>query len=156
MSTNISNIKKIYKNNGFHARIVLLLLYGEKVSFIKCPFKILRKIIIQGFYCCEIHPDSFRSKEAIATCRLPHPYIIIVHRTTSIGINSTIFHNVTIGVIEGHNRRLQASYLGDNVYIGCDTTILGELVIGKNVKIGAKSLILKNVKDNQTIVGLYK
>lgn len=156
MSSNITYIKKIFKNNTFHARIVLLLLYGEKISYFKLPFKIVRKIVIQGFYCSEIHPDSFRSKEAIATCRLPHPYLIIIHRTASIGINSTIFHNVTIGVIEGYKRKLQASYLGDNIYIGCDSAILGNLNIGKNVKIGAKSLILKEIKDNQTVVGLYK
>lgn len=137
----IKDLKKIGRNT-FHAKIVLTLLYLEKISYFKLPFKILRKIIIQGFYSCEIHPDSFRSKEAIATCRLPHPYLIIIHRTTSIGINSTIFHNVTIGVIEGNNRKLQASYLGDNIYIGCDSAILGNLTIGKNVKIGAKSLIL--------------
>lgn len=129
----IKDLKKIGRNT-FHAKIVLTLLYLEKISYFKLPFKILRKIIIQGFYSCEIHPDSFRSKEAIATCRLPHPYLIIIHRTTSIGINSTIFHNVTIGVIEGNNRKLQASYLGDNIYIGCDSAILGNLTIGKKCK----------------------
>lgn len=151
----IKDLKKIGRNT-FHAKIVLTLLYLEKISYFKLPFKILRKIIIQGFYSCEIHPDSFRSKEAITNCRLPHPYLIIIHKTASIGINSTIFHNVTIGVIEGNNKILKASYLGDNIYIGCDSTILGHLKIGDNVKIGAKSLILKNIPNNQTIVGLYK
>lgn len=68
----IKDLKKIGRNT-FHAKIVLTLLYLEKISYFKLPFRILRKIIIQGFYSCEIHPDSFRSKEAIATCRLPHP-----------------------------------------------------------------------------------
>lgn len=153
----IKNIQKIKSRNGFHAIIVLTLLYLEKVSYFKFPFKVLRKIVIQGFYHCEIHPESFRSKEAIATCRLPHPYLIIIHRTASIGVNSTIFHNVTIGVIEKkRGETLRASYLGDNIYIGCDSTILGNLTIGNNVKIGAKSLVLKNIEDNQTVVGLYK
>lgn len=152
----IKNLKNIKSRNGFHAIITLTLLYMEKAFYFKFPFKILRKLIIQGLYSSEILPDSFRNKEAIATCRLPHPYLIIIHRTASIGINSTIFHNVTIGVIEGNNRKLQASYLGDNIYIGCDSAILGNLTIGKNVKIGAKSLILKEIKDNQTVVGLYK
>lgn len=151
----INNLQKIKSQNGFHAIIVLTLLYLEKISYFKFPFKVLRKIIIQGFYCCEIHPDSFRNKESIATCRLPHPYLIIIHRTASIRINSTIFHNVTIGVIERENNHV-SSHLGDNIYIGCDSTILGNLVIGNNVKIGAKSLVLKDIKENQTIVGLYK
>lgn len=105
----IKNLKNIKSRNGFHAIITLTLLYMEKAFYFKFPFKILRKLIIQGLYSSEIHPDSFRNKEAIATCRLPHPYLIIIHRTASIGINSTIFHNVTIGVIEGNNRKLQAS-----------------------------------------------
>lgn len=138
----INNLQKIKSQNGFHAIIVLTLLYLEKVSYFKFPFKILRKLIIQGCYCSEIHPNSFRNKEAIATCRLPHSYLIIIHRTASIGINSTIFHNVTIGVIEGGgSKQLKSSYLGENVYIGCDSAILGDLTIGNNVKIGAKSLV---------------
>lgn len=115
----INNLQKIKSQNSFHAIIVLTLLYLEKVSYFKFPLKILRKIIIQGLYCCEIHPDSFRSKEAISTCRLPHPYLIIIHKTASIGVNSTIFHNVTIGVIEKEDRNLISSYLGNNIYIGC-------------------------------------
>lgn len=89
----IKNLKNIKSRNGFHAIITLTLLYMEKAFYFKFPFKILRKLIIQGLYSSEIHPDSFRNKEAIATCRLPHPYLIIIHRTASIGINSTIFHN---------------------------------------------------------------
>ena len=87
----------ILLKKSFHERIILLILYMEKCSRIKWPFKVIRKIIIQIIYHCEIHPDSFRDKDAIVSCRLPHPYLIIIHRTASLGSNMSIFQGVTIG-----------------------------------------------------------
>lgn len=86
--------------------------------------------------------------------RLPHPYNIIIHKTAKIGNNCTIFQNVTIGVIE--SRELKAANIHDNVYLGCNSVILGNIIVNSNVRIGAMSLILKNIDKNKTVVGLYK
>lgn len=94
----IPEIKKICKKNGFHSIIILLLLYFEKISLFKMPFRALRKIIVIGIYNCEIHPDSFVNIESLCTCRLIHPYLIIIHKNSRIGSNCTIYHNVTLGV----------------------------------------------------------
>ncbi|MDR2011215.1 MAG: hypothetical protein LBQ22_12120 [Bacteroidales bacterium] len=147
-------ISQIFHRNGFHAQLLILLLYFEKKFTIKFPFKILRKTIIQGFYCSQIHPDSFIDIEAICTLRLPHPYMIIIHRSAKIGHNCTIFHECTIGITEGNN--LEAAILGNNVYVGCKSLILGHLKINDNVKIGAGAIVLKDVKENATIVGMWK
>lgn len=152
----LSDFRKINSQNFYHSRIVIYILYLEKISSIKFPFKILRRLIIQHGYLCEISPDSFISAEHIATLRLPHPFLIIIHRTATIGAACTIFHNVTIGVLENSRYGLEAGKIGDNVYIGCDSTILGKVILGNNVKIGAKSLILKDVPSAKTVTGLYK
>lgn len=152
----VSDLREINSRNFYHARSVIYILYLEKISSIKFPFKILRRLIIQHGYLCEISPDSFISLDHIVSLRLPHPFLIIIHRTALIGANCTIFHNVTIGVLENSSYGFKAGEIGDNVYIGCDSAILGNVMIGNNVRIGAKSLILKNVSSNQTVVGLYK
>ena len=39
--------------------------------------------------------------------------------------------------------------------IGCGAKILGPIKIGNNVKVGANSIVLKDVEDNKTVVGKY-
>ena len=106
----------------FHERIILFTLYFEKVSKVKLPFKILRKLVIQLGYHCEIHPDSFIDKEAIVSCRLPHPYLIIIHKNAILGHGLSIFQGVTIGVIE-KEEQIEAPVLGDDVYVGAKASI---------------------------------
>jgi serine acetyltransferase len=112
----IKDLQKIRKMS-FNARNIVLILYLEKFFFIKWPFKILRKIIIQMLYNCEIYPESFVSINSLLTLRLPHPYLIIIHRNVRIGENVTIFQGVTIGVIERFNKNDIAPVIGNNVYI---------------------------------------
>lgn len=144
----------IIKKATFHARIVLLILYWEKRFVIKLPFKVMRKLINQGIYHCEIHPDSFISLNAVATCRLPHPFMIIVHRSALIGEHCTIYHGVTFGTIEQKSKL--GPEIGKNVYIGCNSSVLGAIIIEDNVIIGAHSLILADVSANMRINGLHK
>lgn len=102
------DLSNIFNRNKFHGRIVVLTLYFEylfrqqKVYYpLTILLKVFRKLIIQGGYHCDVSPISFIDKSAIATLRLPHPYLIIIHGKAKLSQNVTIFHNVTIGAIEG-------------------------------------------------------
>ena len=44
--------------------------------------------------------------------------------------------------------------IGDNVYIGVGAKVLGNIRIGNNVKIGANAVVIKDVPDNATVVGV--
>jgi serine O-acetyltransferase len=149
----LNDVKAIFSGNTFHARIILLMLYFEKRCLLKLPFKILRKLISQALYHCEIHPDTLDLK-AITTLRLPHPFLIIIHRSSKIGYNSTIFQGVTIGVKE--NGKIEAASIGNNFYIGCNSTILGPVNIVDDVTIGAHSLVLADVTKAGVYYGLIK
>lgn len=146
---------KILLKKSFHERIILLILYFEKGSCMKWPFKVMRKVFVQMCYHCEIHPDSFVDKEAIVSCRLPHPFMIIIHKKTILGHNLVIFQGVTIGVIE-KGQQTVAPVLDDDVYVGAKASILGNVKVGKGAKIGAHTLVLDNVATGETAVGLYK
>ena len=152
----LKDLKYIIKHSTYHSRIVKTLLYLEKICRIKFFFKVLRKLIIQCGYLCEIHPDSFRTSNAIVTLKLPHPYFIVIHKETSIGEHCSIYQGVTIGSTEKEGEFHNLAYIGDNVLIGVKSTILGGVKIGNNAKIGAHTLVLKDVEESETAVGLWK
>lgn len=78
---------------------------------------------------------------------------IVIGETTTIGNNCTIYHGVTLGGT-GKDKYKRHPDLGNNVVVGCGAKILGPIKIGNNVKIGANSVVLKDVPDNTTVVGI--
>ena len=82
---------------------------------------------------------------------LNHPYGTIIN-CKSIGDNFTVCQLTTIGnTLHGRNDLVPT--IGNNVSIGANVTIIGDITIGNNVVIGAGSVVVKNVPDNCVIVG---
>ncbi|CAH5220557.1 Serine acetyltransferase [Enterobacter cloacae] len=71
---------------------------------------------------------------------------IVIRGNCNIGKNVVIRQNVTIG--DRHDNDIGLSYIGDNVEIGANSCIIGNINIGSNVTIGAMSLINKSIPDN--------
>ena len=78
---------------------------------------------------------------------------IVIGQTATIGDDCTIYHGVTLGGT-GKDKLKRHPDLGDNVLVGCGAKVLGPIHIGNNVKIGANAVVLKDVPDNTTIVGV--
>ncbi|MFF2446504.1 serine O-acetyltransferase [Neobacillus sp. NPDC058068] len=76
---------------------------------------------------------------------------VIISPDAVIGNNVTIYHQVTIGVINGSPFSPQ---IGDNVFIGTGAKILGPVKIGENAMIGANAVVIKDVPPNCTAVGV--
>ena len=76
---------------------------------------------------------------------------IIVHADAVIGANCTLRQGVTIG--NRHNDG-QVPKIGDNVEFGAYAQVLGGITIGNNCKIGALSLVLCDVPDSATAIGI--
>lgn len=154
----LDNLKQIARRNGREGTFVLVTLYLERVSGIKWPFKMI-KLLCQGHYLCDISPYSFVSPKAIATCRMPHPFLIIINGNTQIGENVTIYHSVTIGNREHRGEGSINSdkiVINNEVFVGCGATIIGNVTIGVNVRIGAHAVVLHDVEDNKTVTGIVK
>lgn len=83
--------------------------------------------------------------------KFTHPYAITIG-TSVLGENCIIRQCVTIGRIKEND----VVVLGNNVDIGCNTIILGDIKIGNNVKIGAGAIVLADIPSNKTVVGLWK
>jgi len=87
---------------------------------------------------------------------LPHASGIVIGGTAEIGHNVTMLHNVTIGskrLTDGGKRH---ATIEDGVFISSQVTILGNITIGENARIGAGSIILANVPANATVTGIHK
>jgi len=96
---------------------------------------------------CEIGPGL----------RIEHPAGIVIGAGVVIGNSCTILQGTTIGSRDSRSKDLSNKFprLGDNVKIGANSTILGEVQIGSNSIIGAHSLVLKSTAENSTIMGLW-
>ena len=73
---------------------------------------------------------------------------VIVSRYTSFGSNVNLSQFVSIGTNSD-----RGATIGDNVYIGPNVSIVGDVTIGDNVTIGAGSVIVKDVPSNVTVAG---
>jgi UDP-3-O-[3-hydroxymyristoyl] glucosamine N-acyltransferase len=80
----------------------------------------------------------------------------VIGEFTSIDNQVQIAHNVKIGnfcMIAAQSGIAGSTIIGNNVQIGGQTGISGHLSIGNNVKIGGKSGVIKDIENNQTVMG---
>ena len=97
----------------------------------------------------EIHPGA-----KIGKCLfIDHGMGIVFGETTEIGDNCTIYHGVTLGGT-GKDTGKRHPTLGNNVLIGAGTKVLGPVFIGDNARVGAGSVVLRNLPANCTAVGV--
>lgn len=78
-----------------------------------------------------------------------HGFCMVVHGNTIIGDNVNISQFVNIGTNDD-----SSAVIGDNVYIGPHVSIVGGVKIGNNVTIGAGAVVVKDIPDNATVVGV--
>ena len=86
-------------------------------------------------------------------CSIDHGMGIVIGETATIGDDCTIYHNSTLGGT-GKDKYKRHPDIGNNVMVGSGSKVLGPIKIGNNVKIGANAVVLKDVPDNVTVVGV--
>ena len=104
----------------------------------------------------EIHPAAKIGSKFF----MDHGQGIVIGETAEIGENVTIYQGVTLGgimpSIESDSQRNQKRHpsIGNNVIIGSGAQILGAINIGDNSRIGANSVVSKDVSPNITVAGI--
>ena len=97
----------------------------------------------------EIHPGARIGKNLF----IDHGMGVVIGETAIIGDNCTIYQGATLGGTgKEHSKRHPT--LKDNVVVGAGAKVLGNITIGNNVKIGANSVVLHDVPDDCTVVGV--
>jgi len=97
----------------------------------------------------EIHPAA-RIKEGFF---IDHGMGVVIGETSEIGKNVTIYQGVTLGGVSANVGKRHPT-IGDNVIVGAGSKILGPLNIGSNTKIGANSVVIDDIPENSTVVGV--
>jgi len=81
---------------------------------------------------------------------MPHPNGIVIHPNAIIGPNCLIFQQVTIGA----RGKAGVPKIGGHVDIGAGAKILGGVTIGDHARIGANAVVLDDIGESQTAVGI--
>jgi len=97
----------------------------------------------------EIHPGAKIGRRLF----IDHGMGVVIGETTIVGDDVTLYQGVTLGGTgKEHGKRHPT--IEDNVVVGGGAKILGNIIVGKNCRIGAGSVVLRNVPDNSTVVGV--
>lgn len=107
------------------------------------------KLIVPNYSCFFI--ASTVESIGGGACVINHPYSTIIN-AKKIGRDFTCCHLTTIGNKQHWNNE-DIPIIGDNVSVGANCTIIGNITIGNNVIIGAGSVVVKDVPDNCIIAG---
>lgn len=132
--------------------IHVLIFYRIAHGLYKIKLFFLARLISQlgrFFTGIEIHPGAKIGKGLF----IDHGMGVVIGETAEIGYNVTIYHGVTLGGT-GKDKGKRHPTIGNNVIIGCGAKILGPISIGDGAKIGANSVVLKNVPKGKTAVGI--
>ena len=127
--------------------------------FYKAGFDLIARIISQTvrfFTGIEIHPGAKIGKNLF----IDHGMGVVVGETSEIGDNVTIYHNVTLGgsspSIDSERQRHEKRHptIGNDVVIGSGAQIIGPIKVGNNARIAANAVVVKDVPENATMVGI--
>ncbi|HTS09529.1 MAG TPA: serine O-acetyltransferase [Candidatus Eisenbacteria bacterium] len=97
----------------------------------------------------EIHPGAKIGRRLF----IDHGMGVVIGETSIVGDDVTLYQGVTLGGT-GKERGKRHPTLEDNVVVGGGAKILGNITVGKNCRIGAGSVVLRNVPENSTVVGV--
>ena len=97
----------------------------------------------------EIHPAARIGRRLF----IDHGMGVVIGETSIVGDDVTLYQGVTLGGT-GKEQGKRHPTLEDGVVVGSGAKILGNITVGKNCRIGAGSVVLRNVPDNSTVVGV--
>ena len=133
---------------GLHA--LLLHRFAHKLYKKEIPLlpRIISNIsrIITGV---EIHPGAQIGKQFF----IDHGMGVVIGETTIIGDNVLVYQGVTLGGT-GKETGKRHPTLKNDIVVGSGAKILGNITIGNNVRVGAGSVVIEDVPDDSTVVGI--
>jgi serine O-acetyltransferase len=97
----------------------------------------------------EIHPGAQIGRRLF----IDHGMGIVIGETAEIGDDVLLYQGVTLGGT-GNEKGKRHPTLGNGVVVGAGAKVLGNIVLGDCVKVGAGSVVVKSVPPNSTVVGI--
>ena len=143
-----SDVEVLLLSSGVHA--ILAYRVAHKLYLSKRYFSArLISQIARSATGIEIHPGATIGKGFF----IDHGMGVVIGETTVIGDNCSIYQGVTLGGT-GKDLGKRHPTLGNNVMVGAGAKVLGPFTIGDNTKIAAGAVVLKEIPDESTAVGV--
>jgi len=147
---------KINKGNT-KGRIILLLFRianfskRSRIYYYLCfMYRIFYKLFVEWFLTIEIPWNTHIGKNL----RLFHGQALVLNKKVIIGENCILRHSTTIGNKQLQDGRHSGSpVIGNNVDIGSNVCIIGEIYIMDNVQVGCGAVVTKNISGDSVVVG---
>ncbi len=97
----------------------------------------------------EIHPAATIGRRLF----IDHGMGIVIGETAVIGDDVTLYHGVTLGGTSLEKKKRHPT-IGNRVTIGAGAKILGDILIGDDSRIGANSVVVRDVPSNSVVIGI--
>jgi serine O-acetyltransferase len=97
----------------------------------------------------DIHPGAQIGRRLF----IDHGAGVVIGETAVVGNDVTLYHGVTLGGTTWHKVKRHPT-LGDNVLVGAGAKVLGPITLGNSVRVGANSVVVKDVPNCCTVVGI--
>lgn len=144
-----------------HSKLEVLLLYPHIKALI--IYRLAHKLYFYHFFFLarfvsniarfwtgiEIHPGAQIGKGLV----IDHGMGVVIGETTIIGDNCQLYHGVTLGGT-GKEHAKRHPTLKNNVLIGAGAKCLGNITIGNYAKVGANAVLVHDVQDYTTVIGI--
>lgn len=143
-----STAEIIFCYPGFHA----ILFYRLANWFWRKKFYFLGRFTShmgRFFTGIEIHPGATIGKRFF----IDHGMGVVIGETAEIGNDVTIYHGVTLGGVSLKKEKRHPT-VEDGAVIGSGAKVLGPFTVHKGAKIGSNSVVIKEVPENATVVGI--
>ena len=118
----------------------------------RLPLKLPARLLSQlgrGMTGVEIHPGATIGRGVF----IDHGMGVVIGETSEIGDRCLLYQGVTLGGTgKDHGKRHPT--LANNVVVGAGAKVLGAIEVGANTRIGAGSVVVRNVEQNCTVVGI--
>lgn len=143
-----SRIEVVLCYPGFHARLFHRLSHWLWMRRLRLLGRIVSHIgrVLTGI---EIHPGAQIGRRFF----IDHGMGVVIGETAIIGDDVTLYHGVTLGGVTWSPGKRHPT-LEDGTVVGAGAQVLGPIVVGKGARIGANSVVLKDVPAGATMVGI--
>lgn len=97
----------------------------------------------------EIHPAARIGPR----CFIDHGMGVVIGETAEVGADVTLYHGVTLGGVSLEPGKRHPT-IEDGVVIGAGAKVLGAITVGRNSRIGANAVVVKDVEPDMVVVGI--
>ncbi len=133
---------------GVHAIIAYRIAHAAWLRGLRWPARFL-SYLARAITNVDIHPGARIGRRFF----IDHGACVVIGETAEIGDDVTLYHGVTLGGTSW-NKGKRHPTLGDGVLVGAGAKILGPITVARGARVGANSVVTKDVPEGMTVVGI--